>query len=419
MSTADVRPIIVAEHASTRFGGEAILPLHYFRFLRKRGVEAWLVVHDRTKPELDEILGEDRARVRYAPDRRVQKAAARLVERFHSPVVDVPIGLVAHGVTQWDERRLVRELVSTVGATVVHEPIPVSPRAPSLMYDVGVPVVIGPMNGGMTYPPGFPGLQSGGERTFVRAARAAAAAVHVVMPGKRRASALLVANERTRRALPRGTCPRVIELVENGVDLALFGTTDRAPRPGGRTRFAFMGRLVAWKAVDLLLQAARRVASTSDIELSILGDGSERPRLARDVQRLGLSDRVTFHGFLPQTECAKVLSTSDALVLPSLYECGGAVVLEAMAMGLPVIATRWGGPADYLDEETGILIEPSSSAGIVDGFAAAMLELSQSPERRRRLGQAARKRVEERYDWEKKIDRILEIYRQVQASPMV
>jgi glycosyltransferase involved in cell wall biosynthesis len=100
----------------------------------------------------------------------------------------------------------------------------------------------------------------------------------------------------------------------------------------------------------------------------------------------------------------------DALVLPSLYECGGAVVLEAMAMGLPVIATKWGGPADYLDDTSGILIEPIGRERFIVDLAEAMVRLVQSSDLRRQLGQAGRARVAAEFDWEKKIDRILSIY---------
>src|SRR5262245_17878904 len=137
MSTEEVRPIIVAEHASTRFGGEAILPFQYFRFLRSRGFEAWLVVHDRTRPELTELLSDDADRILYAPDRTAPKLAVKVCDRFPTPLVTLPLGMLAHGTTQMDERSLVRRLVREKRATVVHEPIPVSPKGPSLMSDVG------------------------------------------------------------------------------------------------------------------------------------------------------------------------------------------------------------------------------------------------------------------------------------------
>jgi glycosyltransferase involved in cell wall biosynthesis len=85
-------------------------------------------------------------------------------------------------------------------------------------------------------------------------------------------------------------------------------------------------------------------------------------------------------------------------------------VLEAMATGLPVIATAWGGPADYLDASCGILVEPRSREHLVEGLAGAMAELAADPARRRTLGRAGRARVERHFDWQARIDQMLEIY---------
>jgi glycosyltransferase involved in cell wall biosynthesis len=100
------------------------------------------------------------------------------------------------------------------------------------------------------------------------------------------------------------------------------------------------------------------------------------------------------------------------LVLPSIYECGGAVVLEAMACGTPVIATDWGGPADYLDATCGILVDASNPEAILEGFTSGMRKLIADPNLRTVLGKAGRKRVEAHYDWNQKIDRIIELYQQ-------
>jgi glycosyltransferase involved in cell wall biosynthesis len=407
------RVVVVAEHASARFGGEAILPLHYFQRLRRRGVEAWLVVHARTRGELDAILGPERERVRYVPDRWIQRVLWRASGALPARVAGASTGLLLHLVTQLDERRAVRRLVQAVGATVVHEPIPVSPRAPSLMFGVGAPVVIGPLNGGMAYPPAMRHLEGRLERAFMRVARAGAALANLLVPGKRRAACVLVANARTRAALPPGTRRHVRELVENGVDLALFRTPPARRAAGGPTRFAFVGRLVGWKAVDLLLAALAQAARQADVALQVVGDGPERAALEAQAQRLGVADRVTFHGLVSQPRCAALLGEADALVLPSLYECGGAVVLEAMAAGLPVVATRWGGPADYLDDTTGILVEPAGVPAFVEGLAAAMVRLARDPGLRATLGARARRAAVEVYDWDRKIDRILEVYRSV------
>ncbi len=133
------------------------------------------------------------------------------------------------------------------------------------------------------------------------------------------------------------------------------------------------------------------------------------------ADRLGLKSIVTFSGFMSQQDCAERLKNADVLVLPSLFECGGAVVLEAMAVGLPVIATAWGGPVDYLDETCGILVAPDSREALVAGFAAAMKTLAQSPQLRTKMGEAGYARARQHFDWERKIDQILELYRLAQS----
>jgi glycosyltransferase involved in cell wall biosynthesis len=128
--------------------------------------------------------------------------------------------------------------------------------------------------------------------------------------------------------------------------------------------------------------------------------------------RLGLAASVEFVGQLQQQECGRFLRQADVLILPSLYECGGSVVLEAMATGLPVIATDWGGPADYLDESCGILVPPTSRDAFIRGLTLAIERLDSSPGLRLEMGRAALRRVVA-FDWEAKVDRILEVYREV------
>lgn len=318
-------------------------------------------------------------------------------------------------------RRLVRAEIRAGRAALVHQPVPVSPTAPSTLFGLSVPVVIGPMNGGMNYPPGY---ASRFERPLTRAlvplGRRMAALVNRLLPGKPQAAMLLVANQRTARALPIRHA-RVVELVENGVDMRLWQAAEPLPAPEGDFRLAYLGRLIPLKGLDFTLQAlarARAARPDLDIRLDILGDGPERARLTTLTEHLGLADAVRFHGFLPQAECARHLAGSQALILNSLRECGGAVVLEAMALGKPVIAADWGGPADYVDESCGLLVAPSPPEGFDARLAEAMLRLAADPEAAAKLGRNGAERVRSHYDWARKIERIEALYAEVLGSEM-
>ncbi len=412
--TQSIRVVIVSEHASAKFGGEAALPLHYFRVLLKLGIPVWLVTHARTRAELD-VLFPGLDRIRYIEDTRFHRWMWAIGERFPARIAYFSTGLASRLAVQIAQRRVVRRLIATEGIEVVHQPMPVSPREPSMMCGLGVPVVIGPMNGGMEYPPAFR-RRAGGWLGVV--ARAISELLNWILPGKRLAEVVLVANARTRAALPRAVRGEVVDLVENGVNLAVFEAglePATAPLFKG-TSFVYLGRLVDWKRVDLLLEALAIASLQAPIRLLVVGSGPEEATLRTIAARLcilaadDVSPGVAFAGWLSQNECAARLAASDALVLPSIFECGGAVVLEAMAMGKPVIATAWGGPLDYLDSSCGILVAPDSAAALTQGLATAMVSLAIDPEARVRMGRLGRAKVLRDYDWDVKVSRILDIY---------
>jgi len=462
MTSNEPRVLIVAEHASASFGGEAALPFHYFRILRQRQIEVWMVVHERTRDELKQSLGADFDRIHFIADTSWHLFLHWLCQFLPPRLAYFTLGFVLRLMTQAAQRLLAKQLVQRHQITVVHQPIPVSPKEPSLIFGVDAPVIIGPMNGGMDYPPAFQKMQSRFVHVSLAAGRLLSKWLNWLIPGKRQAAMLLVANARTRAALPKGVCSNIVELCENGVDLSVWQqkresvavetaqpiTMTTATALTQATKFVFVGRLLDWKAVDLLLLAFERVAKQMPVVLEIIGDGPESLALKQQAKTLGLrslgesqavdqgqagnepqavehavdmhpDSAVQFLGWLSQADCAQRLWQSDVMVLPSLLECGGAAVLESMSIGLPVIATNWGGPTDYLDESCGILVEPRSRASFVDGLAAAMLRLASSPSLRRSMGEAGRQRVLSHFDWEVKVDTILELYRDVMPMPLL
>ncbi|WP_417587745.1 glycosyltransferase family 4 protein [Pararhodobacter oceanensis] len=413
------RILIVAENASAEFGGEAILPLKYFTLLAERGREVWLITHARNRAHLEADFPGLAARITYSPDTRLHRLLWRIGRRFPGAIRDHLFGNLMGLVTGLQQRRLARRLLRAQTIDLLHQPIPVSPAAPSLLHGLGVPVVIGPMNGGMNYPPGYADFESRAARLFVRLARPMAGLANRLIPGKRRAAMLLVANRRSAEALPLRH-PNVVELVENAVDFDFWPKPRKRKLNTGAFRLVFMGRLVALKGVAQTLEALAQVRATHperEITLDILGDGEERAALEAQVARLGLAEAVRFHGFLPQRDCARHLQDADALVLAALRECGGAVVLEAMAMGLSVIASDWGGPADYLDSTSGILVSPVPRASFVPRLAKAISRLVDAPELVQDMGAAGAKRARQEFDWQRKIDRIEILYDRAMDGP--
>ena len=186
-------------------------------------------------------------------------------------------GFLSRISTQLTARKLARGVIREFSIDVVHQPIPVSPREPSLLYGLGPPVVMGPMNGNMSYPPGMMRRRNLTiQKLGTSLGRLASGLLNRLMPGKLRAAALLVANERTRAAVPRPARGEIITLAENGVDFGIWSVGQRTPSTDRPVRFIFVGRLVDWKAVDLLLEAFARVQASAPPSLEILGDGSMR-----------------------------------------------------------------------------------------------------------------------------------------------
>ena len=415
MSKFKRKILIVAEHASAVFGGEALIPFQYFKHLRELGVDVHLLVHDRTQKELREAFPNDLDRLHFVTDSFVNIWCSRIGSLLPDRVAAFTLGAISHLETQMRQRNWIRSFFRKNVFDIVHEPIPVSPKLPSMLFGLSVPVVIGPMNGGMDYPQNYNSV-SRVEQAIISALRWTANSWNYVLPGKREAALLLVANERTYNALPSNLKSKpFVKLVENGVDPNLFKPTQTQVKHQN-FRVVYVGRLVDWKRVDLLIEACSRLKDQIDLHVDLIGEGPLRESLENQVRRLGLTDHFCFHGRLSQSSAADLVREADVFVLPSMRECGGAVVLEAMASGVPVIATKWGGPAEYITEDTGILISPATPTVFVDELARAMLWLAGHPQDREKMGRACRERVLAFYDWRAKAMMLLKIYEDVVAG---
>ncbi len=177
-------------------------------------------------------------------------------------------------------------------------------------------------------------------------------------------------------------------------------------------RVLFVGgldRAHAFKGVAVLLKAVSRVPAA---QLFIVGDGDLRSTYEEQTRALGIADRVTFLGAVSDADLPAVYRSANVLVLPSTVrsEAFGVVLLEAMASGVPVIASDLPGVRTVVvHEQTGLL----SPLGDAAALAEHLTTMVRDPERVHQMGMAARRRVEERYTWDRIIDRWLEVYLEV------
>lgn len=181
-------------------------------------------------------------------------------------------------------------------------------------------------------------------------------------------------------------------------------------------RLILVGRLSAEKGIPGLIDALSLMKSPVAVTLAIVGDGPLRAELQRQCEALGLGSRIEFKGRLSEAETLKEIAASDVLVLPSFMEGLPIVLMEAMALGVPVIASRVAGVPELVEHErTGLLFAASNWAELAD----ALDRLVEDPELRARLARNGPVRIAEEYDVRTSAARLLDLFRAVAPSAAI
>lgn len=141
-----------------------------------------------------------------------------------------------------------------------------------------------------------------------------------------------------------------------------------------------------------------------NIKLTIIGSGPDEESIKKLIFKLGLSNRITQIPFIPRLEVLKQLEQSDVYLFGSLKEACNLSLLEAMAIGLPVICLNWSGMAISTDDSCAIRLPVTNPEQMPEDMAAAIIKLIENPELRESMGKAGRKRIKEIYNWENKGD---------------
>ncbi len=169
-----------------------------------------------------------------------------------------------------------------------------------------------------------------------------------------------------------------IQIIPNPVDTNFFVLNPNPVIENSVFNFVVIALLRPEKNIDLLIKAfSDLLTNKPDCQLTIAGNGPERKSLWALIQKFNLTDRVKLVGYQSPTGVRELLHKSQALVLPSTVETFGVVLIEAMACGLPVLATRCGGPEDIVTPETGLLIEKNNRTALMRGMVNLVEEKNQ------------------------------------------
>lgn len=289
---------------------------------------------------------------------------------------------------QFGAYRRALQLHGAMAFDLVHHITFVTFRQPSFMGGLGIPFLFGPVGGGETSPRQLRAeiTFSGRLREFLRDLLIGAAKFDPLMIRTYSKASLIACTTRdTLQHIPmrfQGKC-RVIPAI--GIDLPKIAATPQTP---SAPSFLFVGRLLYWKGLHLVLRAMPEVLrAVPGARLTVLGDGRDAPWLKRVAESCGIAARVTWIPALSHNEIEAVYPDHLALVFPSLHDSGGMVVLEALAAQVPVISLALGGPGMFVDSSCGVSIDAANQSGeaVEHALAAAMIRLAQQPSVRQHL----------------------------------
>ena len=306
---------------------------------------------------------------------------------------------------QWGVYRQVKELIAFEEFDYSMHLTFGSIWLPTFLHLSRVPFIWGPIGGGEAVP--FSLIRTLPlSSKIVQYARYALMAVIPINPFilniMRRSTVILCRTEDTARLIPKRYASKVHLVLETAIASDMINRTVARLQPKGRgeIQVIYTGRLIALKNVAVAIHAAARaITRGAKLRLLIVGDGPLREDLKALANALNIAEFVEFRGFLSQEETIQLLRSSDVYLFPSLKEGGSWSLMEAMSAGLPVICVKSSGMALITDEVSAIRIEAKSQTQMIEDFSHALFDLALSPEKRRRLGDSARRRIEKDFQW--------------------
>ncbi len=406
----------------------ASVPLEGYRYYQEicKLADVTLVTHERNRPALEKRKDYQNHNIVYICESGFIKAYYTWVEKIS-----------AHGRINWPlynalsfpiyaefDRKVYQQFKGAVLAgayDLVHALTPIIPRYPVKLVRLRdrTPLLLGPVNGGVPFPKGFQAVarQENAHLNFLRVLG------RYLIPGYvqtyQNATKILAGSTYTLEMLRKlFSIPdhRIELFYENGITRDFLAPVIRKPQED-HVKLLFVGRLVPYKCADVVIEAVGNLMSSvgDRVHLTIVGDGSEKLVLEQRVNELGIQNRVHFAGWVDQAQTVDYYRKADVFCFPSIREFGGAVVLEAMACGLPCIVANNGGIGEYVTEETGFKIEPLSKDYLIQEMTNHIRCLVEDENLRQSMASQSIDRAKS-FEWSEKARNMVRIYERMLST---
>lgn len=358
---------------------------------------------------------EDKVRRAKAPFQSIEVVHMPLLERLHAWTVkrvfkynyDTQV-LTAFGYPfslafEWRAWRQLKKRIYAGEFDLVLRVMPMTPSLPSpfafFLRKGPIPFVIGPLNGGLPWPPGFSQLEN--QKEWISNLRSLYRYLPFARSTYRHAAAIIAASSQTYSEFAT-YADKLFFVPEPGIADSLCEPDTRSAAPGGKLELVFVGGLYPRKACDLAIRAAAPILRENRARFTVIGDGPERGKIEQLVGSLGVQENVDLCGWLSHAEVLKHLRSADIFLFPSVRDNGAGVVFEALACGAVPVVADFGGPGDIVIPEVGYKVALTNENEMVEGMAAILKDLVHDPSHLQKLRKQGMAYARERLTWEAK-----------------
>jgi glycosyltransferase involved in cell wall biosynthesis len=311
---------------------------------------------------------------------------------------------------EWHAWRQLRRRIFAGEFDVVLRLVPMSPSLPSpfafFLRKGPIPFVLGPLNGGLPWPTGFPQLDN--QKQWIAGLRNLYRFLPFARSTYRHATAIIAASSQTYSEFARYR-DKLFFVPEPGIGRSVFSEGSRSPERNARLELIFVGGLVPRKACDLALSGAAPLLRSDLAHFTVVGDGPEKNRIEELVRSLGIQKNVSFCGWLSHAETLTRMRSADVFVFPTLRDNGAGVVFEALASGAVPVVVDFGGPGDIVHPDVGYKVPLTNENDIVSRIEKILADLESNRDLLSRLRQHGMTYARECLTWEAKAQKTTEI----------